>query len=139
MVEQEIMMESSSAVERLTVNQDVGGSIPPSSAILKTCKHHGEAIFVLEKRGSFRCKQCRTDAVAKRRRKLKVKAVEYLGGKCIKCGYSKSIWALDFHHRSDKDLHIGDGNTRSFDKIRAELDKCDLLCSNCHRELHAGC
>jgi hypothetical protein len=74
------------------------------------------------------------------RRSLKKECVEYLGGKCIKCGYSNKLNALDFHHR--------DPNTKSFnvsvklqsrwsmDKLIPELDKCDLVCCRCHREIH---
>lgn len=129
-------MESSSAVERLIVNQDVGGSNPSSSAI-RPCIHHGLTEFAFEARGSYRCKKCRSEAVTRRRRRVKERAVAYLGGKCIKCGYDRSIWALDFHHREGKDFAFGDGRTRSFEQIKKELDKCDLVCANCHRELHA--
>ncbi len=80
-------------------------------------------------------------AVAKRRRKLKSMAIEYKGGKCQLCGYSKYQGALDLHHIDprEKDFGIGDkGYTRSWDKIRAELDKCILVCATCHREVEAG-
>jgi hypothetical protein len=49
--------------------------------------------------------------------------------------------ALEFHHLdgSRKDFGISSkGYTRSWSKIRDELDKCILLCANCHREIHAG-
>lgn len=77
-------------------------------------------------------------AASESRRKLKLKAIKYLGGKCIKCGYNKCVDALDFHHRSpiDKDFSIS-GSVRKWEIIKAELDKCDLLCSNCHREEHS--
>lgn len=76
--------------------------------------------------------------VSEARRKLKVKAVEYKGGKCEECGYNKSHAALDFHHTdpTSKDLQISNGNYRQWDVVRVELDKCRLLCSNCHREEH---
>lgn len=69
--------------------------------------------------------------------KTKLKAVEYKGGKCIVCGYNKSIRALQFHHLdpSQKDFGIS-GSTKSFEKLKPELDKCVLLCSNCHAEVH---
>jgi hypothetical protein len=43
-----------------------------------------------------------------------------------------------FHHLNteEKDFAISDGNIRSFEKIKSELDKCILLCSNCHAEIH---
>lgn len=68
----------------------------------------------------------------------KLKAVEYKGGKCIKCGYSKCVAALEFHHRDPKEKEVqwNQLRKRSWDTIVEELDKCDLLCSNCHREEH---
>lgn len=78
--------------------------------------------------------------VSHNRRKIKHKAVEYLGGSCKECGYNKCIEALEFHHLNplEKDFGIGSGNTLSWDKIQKELDKCVLLCCRCHRELHAN-
>ena len=72
---------------------------------------------------------------------LKLKAIEYKGGKCQICGYDSYVGALEFHHTdpSKKNFSISEkGLTRSFALIKAELDKCVLLCSNCHKEFHAG-
>lgn len=80
-------------------------------------------------------------AVAKRRRKVKEFAVQYKGGKCIICGYSKYAGALDLHHLDPKtkSFGIGDkGYTRSWEAVRNEADKCILVCANCHREVEAG-
>jgi len=68
-------------------------------------------------------------------------AIEYKGGKCQICGYSKYQGALDLHHIDprEKDFALGQkGYTRSWVKIREELDKCILLCATCHREVEAG-
>jgi hypothetical protein len=79
-------------------------------------------------------------AVAKRRRKVKLMAIEHKGGKCQICGYSKYPGALDLHHISgQKSFGIGDkGYTRSWIKIKEEIDKCILVCANCHREIEGG-
>lgn len=80
-------------------------------------------------------------AVAKRRRALKLRAVEYKGGKCVMCGYSEHVGVLDFHHLdpSQKEFSIGaKGYTRSWERLRVELDKCILVCANCHREIELG-
>lgn len=80
-------------------------------------------------------------AVTKRRAKIRDLAREYLGGKCQICGYSKSPRALSFHHRNPTTKSFGiahKGITRSWDRTRAELDKCVLLCMNCHMEVHDG-
>lgn len=76
-----------------------------------------------------------------KRKEFKLKAVEYKGGKCIKCNYDKCITALEFHHRnpSEKDFEISDTytyNGKIEGKLKEELDKCDLYCCRCHREIH---
>ena len=106
----------------------------------KTCKKHGNTDFVLEGRGYYRCKQCRLDGVSKRRKNIKIKAVEYKGGKCEVCGYDKYIGALEFHHLDPKkkDFNLSyKGCTRKWETVKKEIDKCALVCSNCHKEIHA--
>src|SRR3989344_8576415 len=81
------------------------------------------------------------NAVAKRRKKIKQKAVEYKGGRCQICGYSSYMGALEFHHLKPfkKEFGLGlNGLTRSWVRVKKEVDKCILVCSNCHREIHAG-
>ena len=78
-------------------------------------------------------------AVSLRRKKLREKAIKYKGGKCSLCGYDKCQEALEFHHLDldSKDFGLSrSGITRSWEKIRDELQKCVLVCANCHRELH---
>jgi hypothetical protein len=106
----------------------------------KSCKNHGDAIFVLEGRGTYRCRQCRIDAVTKRRKGLKEKLAAHLGGKCQSCDYNACLAALDFHHPDDdKEFAIAArGLTLSWERMRAEAEKCVLLCCRCHREIHAG-
>lgn len=72
------------------------------------------------------------------RKKLKEKLVEYKGGKCERCGYDKCITALEFHHLDprEKDFGIGSKDVLSFEKCKKEVDKCILVCANCHREIH---
>lgn len=106
------------------------------------CKTHGLTKYVYvpsEKR--YRCVKCRSEAVQKRRDKIKELLVEYKGGKCELCGYNKCIGALEFHHLdpTQKEYSIGyKGYTRSIEKNKKEADKCVLVCANCHREIHTG-
>lgn len=86
------------------------------------------------------CKLCTNNQTLERQRQLKKQAVQYKGGKCIICNYSKYLGALEFHHLdpNEKDFSLGNCKLTSFEKVRFELDKCVLLCANCHREVHAG-
>jgi len=69
---------------------------------------------------------------------LKQRAVEYKGGRCALCGYDRALQALTFHHKTGKSFGIGaKGYTRSWEKAKSELDKCVLVCANCHAEIHA--
>ena len=79
--------------------------------------------------------------VQRRREKVKDMAIEYKGGSCQICGYDKCNRALEFHHLDplEKDFGISSkGYTRSWNAIKEELDKCIMVCANCHREIHDG-
>lgn len=85
------------------------------------------------------CKECDKYNTIIRQTVFKELCVEYKGGKCEKCGYNKYIGALQFHHKdpSKKDFNISRCKNRVFDdSIKEELDKCNLLCANCHFEIH---
>jgi predicted HNH restriction endonuclease len=86
------------------------------------------------------CKTCSNNMTVERQRNVKQKAVDYLGGKCSICDYNKYTGALEFHHidPAEKDFTIAQLKLTSFERIKTELDKCLLLCANCHREIHAG-
>src|SRR5262245_22450654 len=80
-------------------------------------------------------------AVSNRRRKLREMAIHYKGSRCSLCGYNRCAEALEFHHLDPekKDFTISDrGYSQSWEKIKNELDKCIMLCANCHREVHAN-
>lgn len=105
----------------------------------KICKKHGLTEFSERKNDRSRCKKCTVAAVDKRRRMLKQMALDHKGHKCEICSYNKCDSALEFHHRdpSKKDFGIsGNKQTAAWSKIKEEVDKCMLLCANCHREEH---
>ncbi len=105
------------------------------------CSHHGETVFQLRREGGYRCLKCRSDAVAKRRRRVKQVLVEEAGGACRICGYDRCIAALEFHHvaPADKRFSLSErGVARSLSRAREEAAKCMLLCSNCHVEVETG-
>ncbi len=69
------------------------------------------------------------------RRKLKQKAVEYKGGKCQMCGLVDECLAIyDFHHTDPSKKEFTIANKKGFNK--EELDKCIMICANCHRKVH---
>lgn len=74
-------------------------------------------------------------------RRSKLRAVEYLGGKCSICGYNKCLAALHFHHIDPQTKKYSPSHVIgrwSFERVKEELDKCILVCSNCHAEIHFG-
>ena len=75
---------------------------------------------------------------ALRRLNFKKKLVEHKGGCCEVCGYSKCLAALDFHHKDNttKEFVVSSKSLSNLEKIKKEVDKCALLCRNCHTELH---
>lgn len=102
------------------------------------CRIHGEVETAGVKRP--RCRICAFLAVKKRRIIVKKMGIEYKGGKCERCGYNRCIEALEFHHLNpeEKDFQFsGNGNCKSWNTVKKELDKCILVCSNCHREIHS--
>lgn len=78
---------------------------------------------------------------ASMRQLIKQWALEYKGNKCECCGYDKTSWALELHHKdpTKKDFNISDRDIHlDWPAIKEELDKSILVCANCHREIHAG-
>jgi len=92
-------------------------------------------------KNSIKTEDDRKKLVVKRvilwRQRVKIKLVEYKGGSCQICGYNKCVRSLQFHHVNpmEKDYTIS-GKTKAFDKMVKEVDKCILVCNNCHGEIH---
>jgi hypothetical protein len=108
-------------------------------AIIRDCKYCARQFKVDRLKGNkgYTCNSCRAN---RRRIEVKEKLVQYKGGCCVVCGYSKCNPCLSFHHLdpSQKDFGIGGMHCFSLDRLKLEVDKCVLLCLNCHGELHAG-
>ena len=72
--------------------------------------------------------------------KRKYEAMILKGGKCEICGYNKNIAALEFHHIDPNtkkfQLDMRHFSNTTLETLKQELDKCILICANCHRELH---
>jgi predicted HNH restriction endonuclease len=107
------------------------------------CKENKPKSSFYKKRGidgaSSYCKPCTNAEALLRQRKYKAKCIEYKGGKCEICNYNKFQGALEFHHRdpSQKGFQLSKAKSWTFnERVKNELDKCQILCSNCHKELH---
>jgi DNA-binding CsgD family transcriptional regulator len=108
--------------------------------LVARCPRHGVGEFSRMTGGGFRCTRCRSEAVSRRRRRVKQVLVEEAGGRCSRCGYDRCVAALEFHHVNPSEKRFtlsGRGVGRSLEKARAEAAKCVLLCSNCHAEVEA--
>lgn len=89
-----------------------------------------------------KCKKCANDYYTKRQKKIKIKMIEYKGGECERCSLKLEdthYAVFDFHHidPNEKDDNFKKIKFQKWEKIKKEIDKCMLVCSNCHREIHA--
>jgi DNA-directed RNA polymerase subunit RPC12/RpoP len=103
---------------------------------MKICKLCGKKFKDYQNKNRTRCGSCNTKI---RRYRAKSAAVKYLGGKCIACGWKGNQAAFQFHHTDSrkKDFVIGNVANRNWELIKSELNKCVLLCANCHAIQHS--
>jgi 5-methylcytosine-specific restriction endonuclease McrA len=109
--------------------------------ICRHCKEETDDFYPSRiKKKIYSCKKCDAKQGKILRETIKRKCVEYKGGKCFVCGYNKFQGSLDFHHvdPKEKDFGIATMKSNSFESLKQELDKCVLLCKNCHCEVHAS-
>lgn len=109
--------------------------------IQKECDHHGMTEYILEGRGTYRCRRCRSERVSRWRKNSKANLVSEFGGKCKICNYDRCIANMVFHHvdPTKKDFTIAaKGQIYAYERLRKEASKCVLLCCRCHGEVHAG-
>lgn len=102
----------------------------------RTCGIDGEHNFY--KTTKYQCKTCWNKRTAQSGKDQVKLLKEEFGGKCSKCGYDKCMDALQFHHvdPTKKEFALGQGRGFNIDRIREELKKCIMVCSNCHIEMH---
>lgn len=105
----------------------------------KPRRNYGEKCLYCGKSNKTRSRYCAGCLTKIRRYKMKLKAVLYKGGKCCRCGWDKHIFGFEFHHRNpdEKAFNLSSCANKAWRTLKPELDKCDLLCSCCHRLEHA--
>ena len=82
-----------------------------------------------------RCKACKVEVARLQRREWKLQAIADKGDCCSVCGETYPAYVYDFHHTNDdKELSPGDAPSKA--AFFREVEKCDLVCANCHRILH---
>ncbi len=115
----------------------------------KICKHHGiiniyTQCYKTKENGNivYRCKKCNTAKVLKRAKKLRNLILDLEGRKCLLCSYNKCEYSLHFHHLNPTIKKFGLTakflRSRSIKRVLQELDKCILVCANCHGEIEQG-
>jgi len=85
------------------------------------------------------CNTCQASYKSKAKPQIKSQYVTYKGGVCERCKQTYPDICYDFHHRdpSQKEFTISSHRACVFtDTVRKELDKCMMVCSNCHRLIH---
>tara|TARA_R110000772_G_scaffold43995_5_gene101260 strand:- start:2529 stop:2945 length:417 start_codon:yes stop_codon:yes gene_type:complete len=97
------------------------------------CKQKGHYDRVKEQTNTYHSQTLRS-------LERKIKLIEMKGGGCNQCGYNKNLSSLEFHHinpdEKESKLDSRILSNRSWKYILEEAKKCELLCSNCHREHH---
>ncbi len=113
-------------------------------AIVKACKRRSEypeQIAAEKKKWASQNHEKLRRYGQKHRQKLKEKVIAYLGGCCVACGLEDDWPVFDAHHLDPSQKKFGIGaalGRRIWKEVTVELDKCVLLCANCHRKQRTG-
>lgn len=132
-----IIILSEEEIDNINKVYEEGNSIRKTAKLVK--RSAGVVRKFLKNIRSRNKTMTRSQSVVNWRKRVKLRLIEYKGGKCKICGYDKCVAVLTFHHLEPlkKDFAIS-GKSRSYEKLKEEVDKCLLVCSNCHIEIHQG-
>ena len=86
------------------------------------------------------CSKCHNQYTIKKGQEKRNTAIDYLGGKCVICGFSKWKCSLHIHHldKKKKDPNFKSMRGWSWTKIKKEIKGCVILCGICHPAVHQG-
>ena len=103
----------------------------------RTCGTTGQENFY--KTAKYQCKACWNKRTYQSGKNKINKLKEDRGGACERCGFDQHLAALQWHHPdpSVKEYTIGHRRGLTESKLKEEVDKCELLCANCHAIEHA--
>lgn len=124
-------------------NDNVNRHFKPREQKCSIC----QKTFINKQSNRHYCYDCIPEGISSTKRQwyksraFKHYLIEYKGGKCEICGYDKCEGSLEFHHKNpqEKDIEISKWNfnfNMGIEIFKKEVDKCQLLCANCHREQH---
>jgi len=104
----------------------------------RSCGLEGAENFY--KNAKYQCKSCWNKRTYQSARDKLDQLLDERGGRCERCGYDSCRAALQWHHVDPNEKEFGIGNRRGLpiEQLRAETAKCQLLCANCHCEVHAA-
>ena len=124
----------------LKTKRGARGKYPKDFTLTYKCKC-GEADpnkFYGHKRTT--CAKCHSKDRLLKGQQNRHRAIKYLGGECISCGWAKWNSGFDIHHLkpSEKDVAFGSMRSWSWERTKKELSKCVLLCACCHAGVHSG-
>lgn len=134
---------SSDEIEKWQAYYDSGVSIKDVAEKFNWCFATIRKYLITRSRQKYNSykeiKESRVRNVLSWRRRIRDELITYAGGKCRICDYDKCKRALEFHHTDPltKSFTLS-SVSNSFESMRKEVDKCILVCANCHREIEDG-
>ena len=97
----------------------------------KLCKREYDNTF--HKNRTLEDKTLKYEKQINRLKEIRKFLSNYMDDKsCKHCGDHRKV-VLEFHHLRDKNFNLADGIKKSINTIKKEIEKCEILCANCHR------